>query len=152
MVKQYNLEGGETWLIVNVHILTLLSVDDTASEGTRCKSVCIGTNIQQFMIFKDWLQEEVQNPKLDTKWLLLSVTKLWQGYVFTPVCHSVHTGGQCMLGYTHLPWADTSPQHTPSPGQTPSPPSITPPCLPPMLLQWTVHILLECILVFLYFF
>ena len=28
-------------------------------------------------------------------------TKLWEGYVFTPVCDSVPT--QCMLGYTHLP-------------------------------------------------
>ena len=50
-------------------------------------------------------------------------TKLRQGNVFTPVCHSVHRGGvchtppgqtppaQCMLGYTPLPSAcwDTPP-------------------------------------------
>ena len=38
-------------------------------------------------------------------------TKLREGYVFTPVCHSVHMGGclpLCMLGYI--------------PGQTPPPP------------------------------
>ena len=30
-----------------------------------------------------------------------------EGYVFTPVCHSVHILPQCMLGYTTTPWTDT---------------------------------------------
>ena len=44
--------------------------------------------------------------------LLPSATKLWQGNVFTPVCHSVYGGclPQCMLGYT--------PHQTPLLGQT----------------------------------
>ena len=53
--------------------------------------------------------------------LLPSATKLRQGNVFTPVCHSVHGGclPQCMLGYTH-PWADIPPGQTPyTPWQTP---------------------------------
>ena len=51
--------------------------------------------------------------KIDTQFLLLHqrtllhqflppATKLWQGTVFTPVCHSLHGGGVC-----HTPWADT---------------------------------------------
>ena len=44
-------------------------------------------------------------------------TKLWKGYDFTPVCHSVHRGGgglpQCMLGYTPH-WTDTPDQTPPS--------------------------------------
>ena len=39
-------------------------------------------------------------------------TKLQQGNVFTPVCHSVHRGGVC------TPQADT-PSHSDTPGQTP---------------------------------
>ena len=51
--------------------------------------------------------------------LLPSANVVWDGYVFTPVCHSVHRGTlpQCMLGYTPPsrqtplrwtpPWADT---------------------------------------------
>ena len=30
--------------------------------------------------------------------LLLHTTKLWQGYVFTPVCDSVHGGSICLGG------------------------------------------------------
>ena len=50
---------------------------------------------------------------------VLPTNEICEGYVFTPVCHSVHGGGclpQCMLGYTplgrpprsrHPPAADT---------------------------------------------
>ena len=90
-------------------------------------------------------------------YLLPSATKLRQGNVFTPVCHSVHGGclPQCMLGYTppqaDTPRADTSPgrhlQQTPPWEDTPL--GQTPPPLPSRrLLQRTVRILLECILVF----
>ena len=48
--------------------------------------------------------------------LLPSATKLGQGYIFTGVCDSVHTGGclpQCMLGYhPSLPGAGTPPPQT----------------------------------------
>ena len=60
---------------------------------------------------------------------------LRQGNVFTPVYHSVHWG--CMADTSlgkHPPWADTLPRQTP-PGRQRRP------------LQWTVCILLECILV-----
>ena len=47
-----------------------------------------------------------------TDLLLASANEVCEGYVFTPVCHSVHKGGrclsQCMLGYT--PRADTPPE------------------------------------------
>ena len=49
--------------------------------------------------------------------LLPSATKLRQGNVFTPVCHSVHRGGSATHTHTHT-WADT-PGKTPPPGQTP---------------------------------
>ena len=49
-----------------------------------------------------------------SKRLLPPATKLWQGNVFTPVCHSVH-GGIC---HTPSP-GQTPPRQTPSPGQTP---------------------------------
>ena len=93
---------------------------------------------------------------------LPSATKLWQGNMFTPVCHSVHRGvlpqgsasvhagihtaplgrhpppGQTPPGRhppdRHTPWADTRLGRHPPPSR--------------WLLQWTVHILLECILVF----
>ena len=86
-------------------------------------------------------------------------TKLRQGNVFTSVCHSVHREG-CLADTPPLwtlgrhppvdpgqtpPWADI---HN---GQTPLPPGQKPPWAdtPPgrRLLQRTVHILLECILV-----
>ena len=77
---------------------------------------------------------------------LPSATKLWQGNIFTSVCQEFCPRGgvwclpQCMLGYT-----------TPSPGRYPlgrHPPADTP--LPRRrLLQRTVRILLECILVIL---
>ena len=72
-------------------------------------------------------------------------TKLRKGYVFTSVCHSVHWGGclpQCMLEYTH-PQADTPTGQTPPFGR--HPPGQTRPTR--YLLQRTVRILLECILV-----
>ena len=74
--------------------------------------------------------------------LLLSATKLRQCNVFTPVCHSVHSGGVCLSACWdtlppppvrhggHIPtcteadtplWADTRPRQTP-PGQVPLPP------------------------------
>ena len=50
---------------------------------------------------------------------LPSANEVCEGYVFTPVCHSVHGGGlpQCMLGYhppppreqTPTPWEQTPP-------------------------------------------
>ena len=97
-----------------------------------------------------------------------------QGNVFTPVCHSVHRGRgclpQCMLGYTPpwadtLPWVDTPqadapslgrhPPHwadtplwvdTPSQTDTPSQADTSPTSR--RLLQRTIRVLLECILVF----
>ena len=81
-------------------------------------------------------------------YLLTSATKLRQGNGFTPVCHSVHGGclPQCMLGYTP-PQTDTPPGQTPPWADTPL--GQTPPPLPSRrLLQRTVRILLECILVF----
>ena len=68
-----------------------------------------------------------------------------EGYVFTPVCHSVHGGGlpQCMLGY-HPP-EQTPPQDQPPPGSRQPPGSRHPPERRPLLR--TVRILLECILV-----
>ena len=57
-----------------------------------------------------------------------------EGYVFTPVCHSVHGG-------VHPP------RQTP-PGQTSPPTGQTPPGTPPeMATKRAVRILLECILV-----
>ena len=58
--------------------------------------------------------------------LLPSANIVCKGYVFTPVCYSVHRGGVCLsacwdtppLG-RHLPWADT-PRQTPL-RQTPHP-------------------------------
>ena len=75
--------------------------------------------------------------------LLPPATKLRQGNVFTPVCHSVHRVG---VSATH-PWADTPQGRCPSPAQ----------CMlgytPPHSACWdavnkrAVRILLECILV-----
>ena len=89
-----------------------------------------------------------------------------QGNIFTPVCHSVHSGGVCLSACP--PRADTPPEQTPPPGsrqpthppptrpppwsrhQPPPPGADTPP--PGSRLQHTVYerpvrILLECILV-----
>ena len=76
-----------------------------------------------------------------TDLLLASANEVCEGYVFTPVCHSVHKGGrclsQCMLGYTpeqtHPPRSDIPREQTPPSRR---------------LLLRTVRILLECILVF----
>ena len=90
-----------------------------------------------------------------------------EGYVFTPVCHSVHRGGEYLTRYTPrdqvLPPCDQvlppCDQVLPSPVTRYSPPwPGTPPCdqvLPPVTrysprrrpLLRTVRILLECILV-----
>ena len=51
-------------------------------------------------------------------------TKLRKGYVFTPVCHSVHRGGclpQCMLGYTPPQEADTPQEAETPPGSRHTP-------------------------------
>ena len=79
-------------------------------------------------------------PKEDVVWsslLLPPATKLRQGNVFTPVCHSVNRGEVCHtpLGrppwtdtpWADTPWADTNQAHNPlsrqpldrPPGQTP---------------------------------
>ena len=97
--------------------------------------------------------------------LLPPATKLPQGNVFTPVCHSVH-GGVC---HTHTDAPSRHPlgrqpqqtppgRHplfqadTPSPGQTPTPPGIQPPGKTPecwdMVNKWGVCILLESNLFF----
>ena len=50
---------------------------------------------------------------------------MWQGNVFTPVCHSVHMGVSATPAWPDTPWADTPlsrhlPRQTPPlPGQTP---------------------------------
>ena len=96
--------------------------------------------------------------------LLPSAIQLRQGYVFTGICNSVHRG--CVAD-TY--WADSSPgRHTPL-ARPPSAPCMlryTPPAqrmlgythpplsacwdapsLPRRPLQWTLRILLECVLV-----
>ena len=80
---------------------------------------------------------------------LPSATKLRQGNVFKPVCHSVH-GGVSVLVHAGIhnthPLGQTPPRQTPLPplGRHPHPRQ-TPPGR--RLLQRTVRILLECILV-----
>ena len=77
--------------------------------------------------------------------LLPSATKLRQGNVVTPVCHSVHPGvGVCLIACwdtppADTPWADDLPRQTPS-GQWP-PRAVT--LLPRRSLQRTVCILLD---------
>ena len=77
-----------------------------------------------------------------------------EGYVFTPVCDSVNTGGclpKCMLGYTpprsrHPPSRQTPLEADTPPGSRHTPlKADTPPRRRPLLR--TVRILLECILV-----
>ena len=108
-------------------------------------------------------------------------TKLRKGYVFTPVCHSVHRRGDVYpsacwdtppwadtprqtLLWADTPWVDTPPADTHRrqtytgrhPRQTPlgrhpagqTPPQADTPPPSRQLLQRTVRILLECILVF----
>ena len=113
------------------------------------------------------------NSRGGTSLLLPSAMKLQQSNVFTPVCHSVHRGVGVWQTPPCGPWADTTPPgrtplgRYPLPGQTPplgrhppgqTPPRQTPPGqTPPLgrhppppgrwLLQWTVRILLEYILV-----
>ena len=92
-----------------------------------------------------------------------------QGYVFTRVCDSVHRGGclpQCMLGYPpgadtpqsrHPPRADTPPEQTPPQSRHPQEQTPPIPLTPPgsrlwhMVNEQPVRILLECILVYIYF-
>ena len=88
---------------------------------------------------------------------LPSETKLQQGNVFTPVCHSVHRGGVCLSACwdTHTPLEappphplEAPPRSTPTEAHTPleaHPPGSTP--SPRRSLQRTVRILLECFLV-----
>ena len=90
----------------------------------------------------------------------LSITSIMlpQGNVFTPVCHSVHRGAVCLsAGWdTHTPW-QTPPGQTSPWADTPwvdTPWTDLPARHPPgqilpsrRLLQRTVRILLECILV-----
>ena len=61
-----------------------------------------------------------------------------EGYVFTPVCLSTGRSASVHAGIPPPPGADTPGADTPRPGTRP--PSRR-------LLLWTVHILLECILV-----
>ena len=78
---------------------------------------------------------------------LPSATKLRQGNVFTPVCHSVHKGGSASMHAGIDPLGRHPPGRHPQ-GDTPlgrPPRADTPPSR--RLLQRTVHILLECILV-----
>ena len=66
--------------------------------------------------------------------------EVYEGYVFTRTCHSVHRGGipACTTGHMTRPPGQTPPLGRP-PGQTPPPPN--------MVNEWAVRILLECILV-----
>ena len=52
---------------------------------------------------------------------LPSTTKLWQGNIFTPVCHSVHRRGVCLSACwdTHSPLGQTPPSWADTPWQTP---------------------------------
>ena len=76
-----------------------------------------------------------------------------EGYVFTPVCHSVHRGGVCL----NACW-DTTPTGSTPPGKHPpgsTPLGSTHPPVGTPAERWlplrTIRILLECILVRLYF-
>ena len=62
-------------------------------------------------------------------WILLpSTMKLWQGNVFTPVCHFVHRGsGRHPLGANTPPPEQTSPWEQTAPEQTPPLGADTPP-------------------------
>ena len=101
------------------------------------------------------LQNEIENSNTSTKTLFLYIcehfvsfyrpqTKLWKGNVFTSVCQEF-----CPRGvYPSMHWADP-PTGQAAPGK--HPPRQTPPGRHPpsrWLLQRTVRILLECILVF----
>ena len=81
-----------------------------------------------------------------------------EGYVFTPVCHSVHRGGVCLSACwdttpreqthppsRHPPGADTHPSRADTTPGSRHPPEQTPPGR--RLPLRTVRILLECILV-----
>ena len=70
------------------------------------------------------------------KTYLPSATKLRQGNVFTPVCHSVHRG-VCHTPLGRPPW-QTPPWQTPSPEQTPSP-GQTPPWQTPLGRHLPLH-------------
>ena len=111
-----------------------------------------------FMVFMTKVQAK------RTSYFYRPQTKLRKGTVFTSRC-PVHGRGclpKCMLGYT--PWADTPQADIPSPGQTPPPlrrhplgrhslgrhpPLARHPSPSRRLLPQAVHILLECILVYL---
>ena len=69
---------------------------------TQCQIVCYYVHFNHVFIFK-----------IDWKYLP-PATKLPQGNVFTPVCHSVHRG----VCHIPRPWADT-PLGRHLPGQTP---------------------------------
>ena len=89
------------------------------------RGIFLPTNLWKHEL-SDTLREQIVS-QVHPRGLLPSTTKLRQGNVFTPVCHSVHGGG--------------SGRHpigqTPPPGRWP--------------LQWTVRIILECILVIGYY-
>ena len=73
-------------------------------------------------------------------------TKLRKGYVFTPVCHSVHKGVSAPVhAGIHIPWDQTHPPGADTPRKQTPPRTDTPRSR--QLLLWTVHILMECILV-----
>ena len=61
---------------------------------------------------------QMSNWQMSLFQFLLSATKLWQGNVFTPVCHSIHRGGCLPLDLGGMsatpPWADTHPGRHPS--------------------------------------
>ena len=93
---------------------------------------------------------------------LSSAMKLWQGNIFTGVCHSVNRRVSTSVhGGIHTPWqvpprAGTPPAVTPLGRYTPweahpeeaHPPRNTPSPTCRRSLQWTVGILLECFLVY----
>ena len=75
--------------------------------------------------------------------------QLRKGNVFTTVCHSVQVG--CTSPWADTPlWAEPPRQTHPTQADT-TPLADTPPSLPRRLLQWMVRILLEYILVEVYF-
>ena len=103
-------------------------------------------------------------PKLALLPFLPLAKKLRQGNVFTPVCHSVHRGRECLPhswadttgADTHWtdtpPWADTPlpsacwDTHTPCPVHAEIHPPLHNACWD-TVNKWAVRILLECILV-----
>ena len=106
----------------------------------------------------------VHPPRWSNFWKLINLlppaTKFGQGYVFTGVCDSVH-GGEYLTRYLPRPgtppgpithWDQVHPPGSSTPPQTRyTLPQVHPRDQGDTVYAWAVHILLECILVYLFF-